>query len=60
MRYLIMSLWQVPDEETAEFMILFYSKLLIQKDIRQAFSDTQKEMRAKYDPYYWAAFVLVE
>ncbi|MBK6524464.1 MAG: CHAT domain-containing protein [Crocinitomicaceae bacterium] len=60
MRYLIMSLWQVPDEETAEFMILFYSKLLIQKDIRQAFSDTQKEMRAKYDPYYWAASVLVE
>jgi CHAT domain-containing protein/Tfp pilus assembly protein PilF len=59
-RYLIMSLWQVPDEETAEFMILFYTKLLIQKDIRQAFSETQKEMRAKYDPYFWAAFVLVE
>jgi CHAT domain-containing protein/Tfp pilus assembly protein PilF len=58
--YLIMSLWQVPDEETAEFMIVFYTKLLIQKDIRQAFSDTQKEMRAKYDPYYWAAFVLIE
>lgn len=59
-RYLIMSLWQVPDEETAEFMILFYTKLLIQKDIRLAFSDTQKEMREKYDPYYWAAFVLIE
>jgi CHAT domain-containing protein len=59
-RYLIMSLWQVPDDETAEFMILFYNKLLILKDIRQAFADTQKEMRAKYDPYYWAAFVLVE
>ncbi len=59
-RYLIMSLWQVPDDETAEFMILFYNKLLILKDIRQAFADTQKEMRAKYDPYYWAAFVLIE
>lgn len=59
-RYLVMSLWQVPDEETAEFMILFYNKLLAQKDIRQAFSDTQKEMRAKYDPYFWAAFTLIE
>ena len=59
-RYLIMSLWQVPDEETAEFMTLFYNKLLFRKDIRQAFSDTQNEMSTKYDPYFWAAFVLIE
>ena len=30
------------------------------KDIKEAFNQTQKEMRAKYDPYYWAAFVLIE
>ncbi|MBK9192459.1 MAG: CHAT domain-containing protein [Crocinitomicaceae bacterium] len=59
-KFLIMSLWQVPDQETSEFMILFYSKLIVQKDIRNAFSDTQKEMSAKYDPYFWAAFVLIE
>lgn len=59
-RYLIISLWQVPDKETSEFMILFYSKLLAVKDIRKAFSETQNEMRKKYDPYFWAAFVLVE
>lgn len=59
-KFLIMSLWQVPDQETSEFMILFYSKLIAQKDIRSAFSDTQKEMSQKYDPYYWAAFVLIE
>lgn len=59
-KYLVMSLWQVPDKETAEFMNLFYDKLLIQKDIRKAFSETQIEMREKYDPYYWAAFVLIE
>lgn len=59
-RYLIMSLWQVPDKETAEFMTLFYQELLLKKDVRLAFASTQKEMRAKYDPYFWAAFVLVE
>lgn len=57
---LIMSLWQVPDEETAEFMIRFYSKLFVLKDIRLAFSETQKEMSEKYDPYFWAAFILIE
>lgn len=59
-KYIIMSLWQVPDKETEEFMTTFYSKLLKTKNIKQAFSETQKEMRQKYDPYYWAAFVLIE
>jgi len=58
--WLIMSLWQVPDKETSEFMILFYTKLLEKNNIREAFTMTQKEMREKYDPYYWAAFVLIE
>jgi CHAT domain-containing protein len=30
------------------------------KDIRKAFISTQKTMQKKYDPYYWAAFVLLE
>jgi len=58
--YLIMSLWQVPDNETAEFMKLFYKNLTKKKDIKTAFGLTQKAMRKKYDPYYWAAFVLIE
>jgi CHAT domain-containing protein len=58
--YLIMSLWQVPDNETAEFMKLFYKNLTKKKDITLAFNLAQKEMRGKYDPYYWAAFVLVD
>jgi CHAT domain-containing protein len=58
--YIITSLWQIPDKETVEFMETFYSNLLIIKDIRKAFSETQEEMREKYDPYYWAAFVLME
>ena len=58
--YIIMSLWQVPDKETEEFMTSFYKKLIKQKDIKKAFAETQKEMRIKYDPYFWAAFVLIE
>lgn len=59
-KYLIMSLWQVPDKETSEFMQLFYKNLLKIKDIPTAFQKTQKVMREKYDPYYWGAFVLIE
>ncbi len=59
-KYLIMSLWQVPDKETSEFMILFYKNLIKVKDIPTAFQKTQKVMREKYDPYYWGAFVLIE
>jgi CHAT domain-containing protein/Tfp pilus assembly protein PilF len=59
-KYIIMSLWQVPDKETAEFMTLFYQKLIKYKEIHRAFSETQLAMRKKYNPYYWAAFVLLE
>jgi CHAT domain-containing protein len=57
---IIMSLWRVPDKETSEFMQVFYSNLLSMKDIRKAFVFAQKTMQKKYDPYYWAAVVLVE
>jgi CHAT domain-containing protein len=30
------------------------------KTAREAFSSAQKDMRKKYRPYYWAAFVLIE
>jgi len=57
--HIIMSLWQVPDQETAEFMNTFYELLFSEHNINQAFSETQDLMRKKYDPYYWAAFVLM-
>lgn len=60
-KYLIVSLWKVPDAQTTEFMQLFYSLWLIQKlPIREAFHQTQLTMSKKYLPYQWAAFVLVE
>jgi len=58
--YVIMSLWKVPDKETTEFMKLFYSNCLSNHSIRESFYLTQTTMRKKYDPYYWAAFVLME
>jgi CHAT domain-containing protein len=60
--YLVLSLWQVPDQETQEFMSLFYKKWLLEKKpVQQAFRATQAEMRRLYpSPYFWAGFVLVE
>ena len=59
-KYVMVSLWQVPDKETVEFMEVFYTNLLKVNNIREAFSETQAIMRKKYDPYYWAAFNLIE
>jgi CHAT domain-containing protein len=59
-KYFVMSLWQVPDEATSEFMTQFYDKLLLTKNIQKSFNETQLKMRNKYDPYYWAAFILIE
>jgi CHAT domain-containing protein len=29
-------------------------------DMKKSFLENQQAMREKYDPFYWAAFVLVE
>jgi CHAT domain-containing protein len=58
---LIVSLWQVPDKETVEFMRTFYTNWLKQKlPIKEAFRQTQLTLSKKYEPYQWAAFVLAE
>lgn len=59
---IIMSLWQVPDKETAEFMQLFYSKWLDGNSLRESFGFAQHEMSLLYpnSPVKWAAFVLIE
>lgn len=61
-KYLIMSLWQVPDEETSQFMISFYKNWLEQKlNIPDAFRAAQKAMKERFiSPYQWAGFVLIE
>ena len=61
-KYLVMSLWQVPDFHTQELMTTFYSKWLEDKmSIPDAFRAAQKVMKDKFkEPFYWAGFVLVE
>jgi CHAT domain-containing protein len=59
---IIMTLWQVPDYQTMELITLFYNNLLIRKLCpRKALHEAQKTMRLKkYEPYYWAGFIIVE
>jgi CHAT domain-containing protein len=57
---MIVSLWQVPDKETAELMTTFYTYWLKGKTVNESFYQAQADMRKKYTPFYWAAFVLVE
>ena len=60
--YLLMSLWQVPDKESKEFMINFYKNVFDGDAIDKAFSNTQTFMKTKYrhDPYRWAAWILIK
>jgi CHAT domain-containing protein/Tfp pilus assembly protein PilF len=56
--FVIKSLWKVPDNETSELMKAFYENWATGIGIREAFNNAQSSMSKKYDPYYWAAFVL--
>ncbi len=69
-KYIIMSLWQVPDKQTSLLMTTFYKKFLEAEgpdkggnkmSIPNAFHAAQKELRdIGLDPYQWAGFVLIE
>ena len=61
----LMSMWAVPDKETEELMVLFYSHWLSGTPKHEALAAAQKEMRERVReryqadlPFYWAAFVL--
>jgi len=58
---LIMSLWSVPDNTTAEFMQLFYEHLFEKKSINDSFKEAQTTMKNKYraNPSRWAGLILV-
>lgn len=61
-RFILMSLWEVADKETTEFMDAFYDTWTNGIEIHDAFRATQIRMSNKYkhEPFKWAAFVLVE
>lgn len=58
----IMSLWQVPDNETAEIMILFYEHLKDGKAKNEALALAKRDFITnnplKSHPYFWAGFVV--
>jgi CHAT domain-containing protein len=60
--YLLMSLWQVSDKSSEQFMRSFYEKWIVEaNDIEEAFEQAQQEMkRANADPYFWAGFELIK
>ena len=57
---LVVSLWRVDDEATAELMTSFYRGLVAGKATCAALREAQLEILSRYrHPYYWAPFVLV-
>lgn len=58
----VVSLWQVPDKETSDLMILFYENLEkgLEKDkaLQLAKLEFLKQNPLKSHPYYWSGFVL--
>lgn len=60
---IIMTLWEVSDKATQQFMVRFYEELIAQKwNKRGAFEAAKAYIRQLYkdDPFYWAGFVLVD
>ncbi len=61
-KYMLISLWRIPDKETAEYMTKFYSELAKCNNIVTAYQTTQTHMKTTYpyEPQKWAGMVLVE
>jgi CHAT domain-containing protein len=57
---LVLSLWDVNDRSTAEFMVAFYERLQSGSSKADSLRGAMTQIRAKYPhPYHWGAFVLV-
>jgi CHAT domain-containing protein len=58
----VVSLWQVPDKETSDLMILFYKHLKKGLTKDAALTEAKKEFLETYPlknhPYYWSGFIL--
>ncbi|WP_370756321.1 CHAT domain-containing protein [Prevotella pectinovora] len=61
---IIMSLWNVDDKVTSEFMTTFYECLADKNNVwnkRKAFEEAKEIIRQKHpDPFHWAAFVMLD
>lgn len=61
---MVMALWNVSDKVATEFMVTFYEQLASPTCAwhkRKAFERAKAIIRSKYpDPFYWAAFVILD
>lgn len=56
----LVSLWKVPDKQTAELMAAFYTNCALNMPQNRALQLAQLAVKTKYpQPYYWAGFQLV-
>jgi CHAT domain-containing protein len=56
-----MSLWNVNDRVVSDFMSKFYELWLSGNDKQVAFRMAQNYLREEYEnPYYWAAFIMLD
>ena len=56
----LVTLWDVNDRSTAEFMKAFYRHLQVNPNKALAMQQAMRELRQSYPhPYYWAPFVLI-
>ena len=59
-RSLLLTLWDVQDRTTADFMSLFYNRLASSGNTAAALQESMWELRSAHPhPYYWAPLVLV-
>ncbi len=59
-RAVLVTLWDVDDKSTADFMKSFYGHLLSEADKAQALQRAMQEARERYPhPYHWAPFALI-
>jgi CHAT domain-containing protein len=57
---ILLTLWDVHDQSTAEFMKLFYSRLASNPNKAEAVGHAMAEIRKAYPhPFYWAPFEIV-
>lgn len=57
---LLLTLWEVHDRSTAEFMRMFYRRLVDHRNRARALQEAMQDTRGRFPhPYYWAPFLLV-
>ena len=60
-KYTLVSLWPIPDQQTAALMTYFYNYLATTNRPQQALYLAQQEMQKTYkSPFDWAGFILLE